>query len=63
MVEQNFRFARALGDTVAVMDSGRVVHHGTMAALADDEALQQSLLGLDLGAGRPDGNSDRRIRQ
>jgi branched-chain amino acid transport system ATP-binding protein len=50
VVEQNFRFAQMLGDTVAVMDSGRVVHHGSMAALADDQALQQSLLGLDLGA-------------
>jgi branched-chain amino acid transport system ATP-binding protein len=49
VVEQNFRFAQVLGDTVAVMDSGRVVHHGSMAALADDPALQQSLLGLDLG--------------
>jgi branched-chain amino acid transport system ATP-binding protein len=50
VVEQNFRFAQALGDTVAVMDSGRVVHRGAMADLADDPALQQSLLGLDLGA-------------
>ena len=50
LVEQNFRFAQALGDTVAVMDSGRVVHHGSMKALADDPVLQQSLLGLDLGA-------------
>ena len=50
VVEQNFRFAQALGDTVAVMDSGRVVHAGPMSALADDPALQQSLLGLDLGA-------------
>jgi branched-chain amino acid transport system ATP-binding protein len=50
VVEQNFRFAQALGDTVAVMDSGRIVHQGTMAALADDQQLQQSLLGLDLGA-------------
>ena len=50
VVEQNFRFAQALGDTVAVMDSGRVVHRGSMAALADDPVLQQSLLGLDLGA-------------
>jgi branched-chain amino acid transport system ATP-binding protein len=50
VVEQNFRFARLLGDTVAVMDSGRIVHRGTMAALAGDEALQQRLLGLDLGA-------------
>ena len=32
------------------MDGGRVVHAGTMAALAGDEALQQSLLGLSLAA-------------
>ncbi|MCX7892870.1 MAG: ABC transporter ATP-binding protein [Burkholderiales bacterium] len=50
LVEQNFHFARALGDTVAVMDDGRVVHAGTMAALAGDEALQQRLLGLALAA-------------
>ena len=50
VVEQNFRFAKALGDNVAVMDSGRIVHQGSMAALAEDEALQRSLLGLDLGA-------------
>ena len=50
VVEQNFRFAQALGDSVAVMDSGRIVHQGTMAALAADPHLQQSLLGLDLGA-------------
>ena len=50
LVEQNFQLARALGDTVAVMDDGRVVHHGAMAELADDEALQQRLLGLSLGA-------------
>jgi branched-chain amino acid transport system ATP-binding protein len=50
LVEQNFNMARALGDTVAVMDNGRVVHAGSMQALADDEALQQRLLGLSLGA-------------
>ncbi len=50
LVEQNFQMARAIGDTVAVMDDGRVVHRGTMAALAADEALQQRLLGLTLGA-------------
>ena len=48
LVEQNINFARQLGDTVAVMDNGRVVHAGTMQALAEDEALQQSLLGLAL---------------
>ena len=50
LVEQNFNFARQLGDQVAVMDGGRIVHSGTMAALAEDEALQQRLLGLSLGA-------------
>ena len=49
MVEQNFAVARALGDHVAVMDDGRVMHRGSMAALAEDEALQQRLLGLSLG--------------
>lgn len=50
LVEQNFQLARALGDTVAVMDDGRVVHRGAMAALADDDELQHRLLGLSLGA-------------
>jgi branched-chain amino acid transport system ATP-binding protein len=50
LVEQNFMVAKALGDQVAVMDDGRVVHAGRMAELAEDEALQQRLLGLSLGA-------------
>lgn len=50
LVEQNFMMARALGDSVAVMDNGCVVHSGRMADLAADEALQHSLLGLSLGA-------------
>jgi len=50
LVEQNFAFASQLGDTVAVMDDGRVVHRGAMAELAEDEALQSRLLGLSLGA-------------
>jgi branched-chain amino acid transport system ATP-binding protein len=49
LVEQNFMMARALGDRVAVMDDGRVVHAGAMAELAHDEAMQQRLLGLSLG--------------
>jgi branched-chain amino acid transport system ATP-binding protein len=50
MVEQNFHAARALGDSVVVMDSGRIVHAGRMATLAADEALQTRLLGLSLEA-------------
>ena len=46
LVEQNINFAKRLGDRVAVMDNGRVVHAGAMQELADDEELQQSLLGL-----------------
>ena len=48
MVEQNFHAARSLGDGVAVMDSGRIVHSGRMSELAEDETLQTRLLGLSL---------------
>jgi len=48
LVEQNFNFVRDLGDTVAVMDDGRIVHAGTMARLAEDAQLQERLLGLSL---------------
>ena len=48
LVEQNISFAKRLGDSVAVMDDGKVVHSGSMQALAEDTALQQSLLGLAL---------------
>lgn len=48
LVEQNFNFVRQLGDTVAVMDDGLIVHAGPMAELAEDRGLQQKLLGLSL---------------
>jgi branched-chain amino acid transport system ATP-binding protein len=48
LVEQNIQFAERLGDTVAVMDNGRIIHAGAMQALARDTALQQRLLGLSL---------------
>jgi branched-chain amino acid transport system ATP-binding protein len=48
LVEQNFSFVKNLGDTVSVMDDGRVVHAGRMQDLVDDEELQQRLLGLSL---------------
>ena len=38
------------GDTVAVMDDGRVVHRGAMAGLAADVTLQERLMGLSLEA-------------
>lgn len=48
LVEQNISFAKRLGDHVAVMDDGRVVHAGSMKELAENEELQRSLLGLAL---------------
>ncbi len=48
VVEQNFLFAKSLGDSVAVMDNGRIIHAGAMAELADNRDLQQELLGLHL---------------
>jgi branched-chain amino acid transport system ATP-binding protein len=48
LVEQNFHMAVSVGDDVAVMDDGCIVHSGSMADLAADEALQHRLLGLSL---------------
>ncbi|MDQ1830425.1 ABC transporter ATP-binding protein [Massilia scottii] len=50
LVEQNFSFVRHLGDTVSVMDDGRVVHAGAMRELVEDQDLQQRLLGLALSS-------------
>ncbi len=50
LVEQNFNFVRSIADHVVVMDDGRVVHHGAMAALIEDEDLQARLLGLQPAA-------------
>jgi len=46
LVEQNISFAKRLGDHVAVMDNGKVVHAGSMQELADNEDMQHALLGL-----------------
>ena len=50
--KQMLAVARALGDHVAVMDNGRVVHSGAMAELAADAQMQGRLLGLSLEAHR-----------
>ena len=50
LVEQNFRVAQEVGDSVLVMDNGKIVHRGAMAGLAKDTALQEKLLGLSLEA-------------
>ena len=48
LVEQNFNFAKRLGDSVAIMDNGRVVHGGSMQELTENEEMQRNLLGLAL---------------
>lgn len=48
LVEQNFHFAKSLGDSVHILDDGKIVHHGTMADLVADEAAQRQHLGLNL---------------
>lgn len=50
LVEQNFSMASSIGDTVAVMDDGRIVHEGDMAELVTDKDLQERLMGLSLEA-------------
>jgi len=50
LVEQNFATAEAVGDRVAVMDDGRIVHRGPMTELAANRALQERLMGLSLEA-------------
>jgi branched-chain amino acid transport system ATP-binding protein len=50
LVEQNFRVAQEVGDSVFVMDNGKIIHRGAMAELATDVALQERLLGLSLEA-------------
>lgn len=50
LVEQNFRVAQEIGDSVLVMDNGKIVHRGAMAELAKDTGLQEKLLGLSLEA-------------
>lgn len=48
LVEQNFHFASSLGETVAVVDDGRIVHTSSMADFAADKDLQTRLLSLSL---------------
>ncbi|MGO4706305.1 ABC transporter ATP-binding protein [Microvirga sp. 2MCAF38] len=50
LVEQNFHAASVLGDSVVVVDDGKVVHRGAMSELVADSTLQQSLLGLSMDA-------------
>ena len=45
-MEQNFDFVAGIAEHCAVIDDGRVVHAGAMAALASDSGLQGRLLGM-----------------
>jgi branched-chain amino acid transport system ATP-binding protein len=46
LVEQNFSLAEAVGDDFVLLDDGRTVQVGSMAALAADPALKRRYLGV-----------------
>ena len=46
LVEQNFEFAKTLGNNMAVVEDGRIAHTGTMAQFVADKPLQHKLLSL-----------------
>ena len=46
LVEQNFAMAQALADEFYLIDDGRTVRHGPMAALVADDALKKRYLGI-----------------
>jgi branched-chain amino acid transport system ATP-binding protein len=46
LVEQNVELALTVCDTVAVLDHGRKVFHGTRAELQRDSALTEVYLGI-----------------
>jgi branched-chain amino acid transport system ATP-binding protein len=46
LVEQNLSLAEAVGDDFILLDDGRTVQAGSMAALAADPALKRRYLGV-----------------
>ncbi len=50
MVEQNFEVAKYLGDHCAVMEDGKIIWTGAMNELAQDNELQERLMGLNMEA-------------
>ena len=46
LVEQNFFLASMVGTTYFILDDGRVVHHGLMEELTDDQEIKRKYLGI-----------------
>ncbi len=46
LVEQNFHLASLVGTDYFILDDGRVVHHGLMENLVEDQELKQKYLGI-----------------
>ena len=46
LVEQNFLMASTIGDRFYIIDDGRIVHHGEMKELKENEKLRQQYLGI-----------------
>jgi len=51
LVEQNFVMASQLGDLYYIIDDGRIVHHGAMTDLVQNQALIHQYLGAAVNAG------------
>ncbi|CAM2865688.1 ABC transporter ATP-binding protein [Paenibacillus sediminis] len=46
LVEQNFFMASTIGDRFYIVDEGRIVHHGLMQELKEDEDARKKYLGI-----------------
>ncbi|MCW4031223.1 MAG: ABC transporter ATP-binding protein [Candidatus Bathyarchaeota archaeon] len=48
LVEQNFKLAREVGDICYILDMGRIVHHGSMEEVAENQELLKRHLGVSI---------------
>lgn len=46
LVEQNYMMASQIGDFYYIMDDGKIVHHGEMARLRENEKITRKYLGI-----------------
>jgi branched-chain amino acid transport system ATP-binding protein len=46
LVEQNFFMASTIGDRFYIVDEGRIVHHGQMKELKEDQGARKKYLGI-----------------